>query len=42
YLFEDDDEEVTPEAAVPADPVRRGNGPPLVFGDPAPYDTDCT
>ncbi|MDX6200615.1 MAG: sec-independent protein translocase protein TatB [Frankiales bacterium] len=46
YLFEDDDEEVAPEAAVPADPdpdpVRRGNGPPLVFGDPAPYDTDCT
>jgi sec-independent protein translocase protein TatB len=45
YLFEDDPEdEVAPGASVLADPepVRRGSGPPLVFGDPAPYDTDCT
>ncbi|MDX6206809.1 MAG: sec-independent protein translocase protein TatB [Frankiales bacterium] len=45
YLFEDDPEdEVGAGAAVPADaePVRRGSGPPLVYGDPAPYDTDCT
>jgi sec-independent protein translocase protein TatB len=45
YLFEDDpDDEVAAEAAVLADdePLRRGSGPPLVYGDPAPYDTDCT
>jgi sec-independent protein translocase protein TatB len=47
YLFEDDPEdEVAPGAAVLADqdpePGRRGSGPPLVFGDPAPYDTDTT
>jgi sec-independent protein translocase protein TatB len=47
YLFEDDPEDEVPAgAAVLADqdpePVRRGSGPPLVFGDPAPYDIDTT
>jgi sec-independent protein translocase protein TatB len=42
YLFEDDPEDLDPVTAVEAEPVRRGSGPPLVFGDPAPYDTDTT
>jgi sec-independent protein translocase protein TatB len=42
YLFEDDpDDEVAAEAADP-EPLHRGSGPPLVYGDPAPYDTDAT
>jgi hypothetical protein len=40
YLFEDDPDEVA--ATVDPEPVRRGSGPPLVYGDPAPYDTDTT
>ena len=40
YLFEDDPDEVPP--TVDPEPVRRGSGPPLVYGDPAPYDTDTT
>ncbi len=42
YLFEDDPEDLEPATAAEADPVRRGSGPPLVFGDPAPFDVDCT
>src|ERR1700712_5299758 len=39
YLFEDDPDEV---AALPVEDLRRGSGPPLVYGDPAPFDTDTT
>ena len=46
YLFEDDDDLAAGGAAVLADqeskPVHRGSGPPLVFGDPAPFDIDTT
>jgi sec-independent protein translocase protein TatB len=48
YLFEDDPDDEAPPFETPvaetaeAEPVRRGSGPPLVYGDPAPYDTDTT
>ena len=47
YLFDDEQDEQA-GAAQPVDPgtasheARRGSGPPLVYGDPAPYDTDTT
>jgi hypothetical protein len=53
YLFEDDPDDppapgttgagsVASAMTEPVAPVRRGGGPPLVFGDPAPFDLDCT
>jgi sec-independent protein translocase protein TatB len=44
YLFEDDPQDEVAAVLTDPDPepVRRGSGPPLVFGDPAPFDTDCT
>jgi sec-independent protein translocase protein TatB len=44
YLFEDDPDEPEPVAAFVAedDQLRRGSGPPLVYGDPAPFDSDTT
>jgi sec-independent protein translocase protein TatB len=44
YLFEDDPDDLPSSdvAAMPVQDVRRGSGPPLVYGDPAPYDTDTT
>lgn len=44
YLFEDGPDDVPGGgvAATPAKDVRRGSGPPLVEGDPAPFDLDAT
>jgi sec-independent protein translocase protein TatB len=40
YLFEDDPDDVPPPED--PEPVRRASGPPLVYGDPAPFDIDTT